>query len=250
MTEENSQSTAPPGDNLDKYLTRKRSEVVSNLIELSRNREPLTILLDSGRHSFPTSVIELKSDNTEVVFERANKEEMNARLTELKAGTVIGQPGGIKIRFLLEQVAPAVHNGEKVFVAPLPTEHYRMQRRELFRIDTQVRDPVQVDVTLPDGTVVTLTAGNISRGGLRLDDVDHVLDCEEAELFTQCNIRLPDAEPFPADLLVRNAYEKKKLNGKLVQHIGCEYRNLHASHEREIEGYIHRLQLAELAVKK
>lgn len=250
MSNDNSQSTGVQRDDLDQFLTRKRSEVVSNLIELSRSREPLTVLLDAGQHSFPTTVIDLIADNSQVLFERANREEMNTRLLKMQRGTVIGQPGGIRIRFVLEEIGSAEHKGEKVFVAPLPTEHYRMQRRELFRINTQLSDPVKVDVELPDGSVATLSAGNISRGGLRLDDADHVLDCETTQLFQQCSLRLPGAEPFPVDLQVRNAYEKKRPNGKSMHYVGCEYLNLHASHEREIEHYIHRLQLAELAVKK
>ena len=171
MAENNQNSTGVQRDNLDQFLTHKRSEVGSNLLELSRTIEPLTILFDSGQHSFPTSVIDVISDNTKVVFERASREDMNDKLLSLQKGTVVGQPGGINVRFLLEQLSAAEYKGEKVLVAPLPKEHYRMQRRRLFRINTQIRNPVKVTFTLPNEEEITFTVGNISSGGLRLDDV-------------------------------------------------------------------------------
>jgi c-di-GMP-binding flagellar brake protein YcgR len=183
--------------------------VVSNLLELSRTVEPLTILVDSGQHSFPTSVIDVISDNTKVVFERASSEDMNDKLLSLQKGTVIGQPGGIKVRFILEQISVAEHKGE-----------------------------------------ITLTVGNISSGGLRLNDVDNVLECEARQMLTACSIEIPDVEPFLIDLQVHNSYKKIKRKGNSIHYVGCGFKNLRANHEREIQNYINRLQLAQRAITK
>lgn len=250
MTEDKKKPAAEQRDQLDQFLTRKRSEVVSNLLELSRTIEPLTILFDSGKHSFPTSVIDVISENTTVVFERASSKDMNDSLLSQKKGTVIGQPGGIRVRFLLEQISAAEHNGEKVLVAPLPKEHYRMQRRQLFRIDTQIRNPVKVTITLPNEETLTLTVGNISSGGLRLDDVDNILECEARQVLAGCSIEIPDVEPFLIDLEVQNSYEKIKPKGNSVHYVGCGFENLRANHEREIQNYINSLQIAHRAIAK
>lgn len=222
---------------------------MSNLIELSRSVEPLTVLFDAGQQSFPTTIIDVISDNTSVVFERAGNEDLNNKVLSQQKVTVIGQPGGIKVRFILEQLSTAKYKGEKVFVAPLPREHYRMQRRSMFRIDTLIREPVTVTLTLPDQQEVSVNVGNISSGGLRLDDADHVLEVETMQMLSACSIQIPDVEPFTIDLQVQNSYEKKKRNGKTVQCIGCAFKNLNADEEREIQNYINRLQLAQRALR-
>lgn len=244
MAENNDNPANGQRDKLDQFLTRNRSEVVSNLLELSRTIEPLTILFDSGKHSFPTSVINVISENTEVVFECSGSEEMNTLLLSQSKGTVIGQPGGIRVRFLLEKISATQYEGETVFVAPLPKEHYRMQRRRLFRINTQMSNPVQITFSLPNGDEVTLHVGNISSGGLRLDDVDHVLTVEAKQILTACSIQIPDVEPFLVNLEVQNSYEENKKNGKSVHCVGCVFTDLSASHEREIQNYINSLQRA------
>ncbi|MGI9317172.1 MAG: flagellar brake protein [bacterium] len=250
MTENKQSPTGVQPDELDRFLTQRKSEVVSSLLELSRTIEPLTILFDSGKHSFPTSIIALDSDDTEVVFEPAASDEMNARLLRHKKGTVIGQPDGIRVRFLLEPITAAEYKGEKVLVAPLPKEHYRMQRRQLFRIDTLINDPVTVTLRLTTGEQVTLTVGNISSGGLRLDDADHVLECESGEVLKDCSLHIPDLEPFLIDLVVHNCYEKKKKSGTLAHYVGCGFQNLRPNHELDIQKYINGLQRARSAVAR
>lgn len=250
MAEDNNKTASVKRDNLDQFLTRRKSEVVSNLLDLSRSVEPLTILFESGKHSFPTSIIGLTADNTEVVFERASSEQMNQKLLSLGKGTVIGQPEGIKLRFLLEQIRADKFEGENVLIAPLPKEHYRMQRRRLFRIDTLIRDPVKITVTLPNEEEATFNVGNISGGGLRLDDIDNVLECKANQVLENCRIEIPEVEPFAISLQVRNTYEKSKPKGNTVHYVGCVFLDLNANQEHEIQKYINSLQLAQRAIAK
>lgn len=237
------------GDNLEGYRTRRKSDVVSNLLELSRSIEPLTILFNSGKDSFPTSIIGLIDENQTVVFERSSSEEATKKLLSAGKGSVIGQPEGIKLRFALENIEAAEHEGEKVLVAPLPTEHYRMQRRRHFRIDALVREPITLTYTPPDSDeALVLGVGNLSSGGLRLDDVDHVLDCKIRQVLKDCTLAFRGVEPFPVDLQVRYFYEKTRPNGKSVHHIGCMFESLTADHERAIQNYINDLQRAQRAM--
>jgi c-di-GMP-binding flagellar brake protein YcgR len=184
------------------------------------------------------------------VFERAGSEEVNKKLLSVQKGTAVGEPDGIKVRFFLEQISAAEYKGEPVFVALLPKEHYRMQRRQMFRVNTQIRNPVNVTLSLPDGQEITLAVGNISSGGLRLDDVDHLLDCEVTQMLPGCRINFPDVEPFLIDLKVCNSYEVKKRKGVSVHYVGCEFVNIRASDESEIQNYINRLQLAQRAMTR
>lgn len=252
LAEDKEKSSGVQQDNLDQFRTRRKSEIVSNLVDLSRSVEPLTILFESGKHSFPTSIIGLNEDHTEVIFERAGSEEMNKKILGLKKGTVVGQPEGVKLRFLLEQIRADEYEGEKVFVAPLPTEHYRMQRRRFFRIPTLISAPIKVTLTMPNEETVTLNAGNISSGGLRLDDVDNVLACKTNQAFENCLLEIPDVEPFPIALQVRYSYEKVKgrKKGSSVHYVGCIFLNLNANQQHEIQKYINTLQMEQRALAK
>lgn len=248
MAENKQKSTGVQRDDLDQFLARDRSEVVRNLLELSRSVAPLTMLFDSGQQSFPTSIIDLISDNTSVVIECSGDDALNKKVLAQQQVIVIGQPDGVKVRFVLEQMSTANYKGEKVFVAPIPREHYRMQRRQMFRINTLVREPVKVTLTLPDEEEVSLNVGNISSGGLRLDDVDHILEVEAMQMLTACSLQISDVEPFMIDLRVHNFYETTMRNGKSVQYVGCAIKNLRANDEREIQKYINRLQVAQRAL--
>lgn len=250
MAESDQKSNDIKRDPLDQFQTRARRDVISNLLDMSRAVEPLTILFDGGKESFPTSIIGLISDNSTVVFERASSEAMNQKLLQHKTGTIIGQPEGIKVRFTLEDIEAAEHEGEKVLVAPLPKEHYRMQRRRLFRINTLIREPVEVTISLSEDHQITLNAGNISSGGLRLDDVNGELSVKQNQALPNCQIQIPDVEPFQVDLRVRNSYEKVKKNGVSVTYIGCAFENMLAEHERHIQNYINNLQRAQRALAK
>lgn len=240
----------PQRDDLDQFRTRKKSEIVSNLIELSRAIEPLTILFDTGKHSFPTSVIAVVSDNTEVVFERASNKDLNQKLIAAGKGSVIGQPDGIKLRFVLEHIRADKHAGEDVLIATIPTEHYRMQRRRFFRINTLIREPVTVTIALPNQEEFALNVGNISSGGLRLNDTDHQLMCKTHQIFEGCKLQIPHAEAFSIDLCVTAAQVKKTRNGNTVQYVGCEFVELTAKQEHEVQKYINTLQLAQRAMAK
>ncbi|MFK7975484.1 MAG: flagellar brake protein [Halioglobus sp.] len=248
MTEDTGTPKPAINDNLDQYRTRAKREIVSNLLDLSRSIEPLTILFDSGKQSFPTTIIAVISDNTEVVIERASREELNQKLLTLNKGTVIGQPEGIRLRFLIEDIRADEYEGESVLITPIPKEHYRMQRRRYFRIDTLIRAPIKITIAPPDKPEFTLSVGNISTGGLRLDDPGQELTCKAGEILRGCTLKIPDVEPFSIDLRVSGSYTKKKSNGHVIHYAGCEFRELNRKQEHEIQKYINTVQLAERAV--
>jgi len=234
-------------DNLERFRTHRKRDVVSNLLELSQRVEPLTILFEAGKHSFPTSIIDVISDQDLVIFERAGSAKMNDKLLVSERGTIIGQPDGVKVRFVLDPISASEHQGEQVLVAPVPSEHYRMQRRQFFRINTQILNPVMVTLKLPNGEEASLRVGNLSSGGLRLDDVDNLLEYDVLDLLSDCTIQIPEASPLQVDLEVRNSYELTNKKGNQVHYVGCAFKNMLRDQESNIQNYINILQVAERA---
>ncbi|MBF0219299.1 MAG: flagellar brake protein [Gammaproteobacteria bacterium] len=237
--------TGEERDNLSQYLIKGQDEIIRSLRLLIRKPEPLTLFFDGGKRSFPTSVVQVISNRDLVVLERSVTDTHNDRLLELSRCTVVGQPQGVKIRFVLQGLSMAKFQNERVLIAPLPREYYRFQKREFFRVETPFLNPVRVQLTLESGLDLEFRASDMSGGGLRLDDVNFSLEVETMQIISNCTIIIPDMLPFKCDLEVRNSYEIANKNGTRVHYVGCAFMNLRVGYESMIQNYLNHLQLAQ-----
>ncbi|MBF0470604.1 MAG: flagellar brake protein [Gammaproteobacteria bacterium] len=235
-------------DNLERYVISKHDEVIRGLRALSLKPDPLTLFFDGGKELFPTTVITVINKRDLVVFEPPVEEKVLQRLLERNRGTVVGTPGGVKIRFILSGISLAKFQGERVLVSPLPEIFYRFQNREFFRVHTPFINPVTISLTLQQrGALQVFRVTDMSCGGLRVDDTEHRLEVEIGQNFTPAVITIPNVHSFEVDLEVRNSFEITNKNGQAQHQVGFAFKNLRAGQESMIQNYVNHLQISALS---
>ena len=157
------------GDELEKYTLRGARQILQLLQDLITHRGLITAHTGDG-HSFMTAVLKVDEERARVVLDPSPDPQANRRALAAPRLTCITQLDGIRIQFPLVGLSEGQDKGRSAFIAPLPTEMLRLQRREFYRLQVPLahelscllraedlaRKPVEVSAR-----VIDIGAGNV-----------------------------------------------------------------------------------------
>ena len=126
----------------------------------------------------------------------------------------------------------------------LPLTLIRLQRREFYRMNTPVTNPVRVVVPLPDelGGPTSFPLADISCGGIAILDNKMILGDAIGKEYPNCRIDLPEIGQVTTALQVRNSLDLTLLNNKTNRRLGCEFVNIQRSTLSYVQRYITKLE--------
>ncbi len=148
----------------------------------------------------------------------------------------------IRIQFALSELQEVSRSGHNAFRAPVPERILRLQRREFFRLQVPIAHapscilnakgvddtPRQVDARVLD----------ISVGGVALQLPPAVAEFVIGGKLDDCTLRLPELDPIPLHLEVRNINRNVQRSGTELLRLGCQFVGLSRSGENVIQHYI------------
>jgi len=122
----------------------------------------------------------------------------------------------------------------------MPRELLRLQRREYYRLVTSVVNPVKCMINSDKGMMETLVV-DISIGGVGILAYQDSGELAAGETYHGCRITLPGSGEFALSLAVCTTFEITLKNGRHTHRAGCQFIDLPASVETEIQRYIIRV---------
>ncbi|MBS1229392.1 MAG: YcgR family protein [Proteobacteria bacterium] len=234
-------------DDYSRFLLHSKSEILALLRALIQKRSMITVHFDHGRSFLLTTIIALSDDNREFILDIGSNEDMNRRalLADKLILTTIADK--VKVQFSLNKLSPTQSGGGPAFLAKIPEQLLRLQRREFFRLSTPVANPLKLCATLTgaDASVqqLELPLMDLSGGGVGL-----VARPDQAELFKRgdtlkdCQIMLPDEGLLVATICVRNIFEVTTRIDSHFFRLGCEFIGLSPARSTLVQRYITRVE--------
>jgi c-di-GMP-binding flagellar brake protein YcgR len=230
-----------PGDEAEErfHITGSRA-IAFTLAGYARDGERFSALFDE--QMFLTTLIEVDTDEQELIFDFGGAEALNQRLLRVGHCRLAGRPGGVHVHFNISQIRQIEHEGRPAFAAPLPRGIVRLQRRESFRIDTPRAKPLRFFIRQPEGQEIELPAFDISITGIGLlASADPNL--QAGQLLERCRFRLPDdTQDIHLAAQVQHITHTQSRSGARQWRIGVHFLDLSAGTENRLQRYIARLE--------
>jgi len=196
----------PPDEALEPFRVQGTMAVRALVRELLAARALVAVFAADDPDVFiVTRILSLEADSLELDFD--GEADRRQALLDAPYLTVVGAPGSVKIQFRLENVeavpvpGKAGRPGSLLVSANVPSEGWRVQRRNAFRVQPPVEDQATVAIRLPGKGEHTGALTDLSVGGLAilwpLEDTP-----ELGSRLRHCRIEAEGIAPIPCDLRV------------------------------------------------
>jgi len=234
-------------EDLSKYRLSAPHDIERAFKELIITKEMVTVRADGSNTTLLTTMLDILPNKGMFVFDMGQNQSINAQIERAKHLYFDANPHHVEIRFSSEQAVSAKYLGDSVFAAPIPSILYRVQRREFFRVDTPIVNPITCQIPGNSGAKL-YELFDISIGGIGVNDPHYQLDCELSvfDIIENCILHVPEFGDIKIDLEIRSIYEKRR-GIKTIRRLGFAYKGLSNIHMTAIQRYINRRQLEKRA---
>ncbi|VXC67171.1 flagellar brake protein [Massilia sp. 9I] len=232
-------------DNWHDYEVESRREIMALLRQIGEKHQLVRMLIKGEADVCVTTVLEVDPDTNSMVLDRSIERMQNERIID--AGTVRCETSLDKIRILFkaENLRPTLYKGDSALRADIPPSLIRLQRREYYRMETPVSNPVRAIIPLPPelgaGTAV-FPLHDISCGGIAILDNKFQLSTTIGETIPNCRIELPEIGPVTVALQIRNSLDMTLLNNKTNRRIGLQFIDISRGGMAGVQRYITKLE--------
>jgi c-di-GMP-binding flagellar brake protein YcgR len=232
-------------ENWHDYEVESRREIVALLRQIGEKHQLVRMLVKGEADVCVTTVLEVDPDTNSMVLDRSIERMQNERIIE--AGTVRCETSLDKIRILFkaENLRPTLYKGDAALRADIPPTLIRLQRREYYRMETPVSNPVRAILPLPleaGGGTAVFPLHDISCGGIAILDNKMQLSTTIGEQLANCRIELPEIGPVTVSLEVRNSLDLTLLNNKTNRRIGLQFVDISRGGLAGVQRYITKLE--------
>jgi c-di-GMP-binding flagellar brake protein YcgR len=240
--------SAPPvlgTENQSPYQVDSRREIISLLRGLQDSNQLISMMINNGHEVFITSVLAVDDTNNMVIVDSAPGPLANQRIAEAPRVWFEGLLDRISIQFSTTGVERVDFEGRPALQFAIPSSLIRLQRREYYRINTPITNPLRCQFTISDENrteYVKLPLVDISCGGIAVLDERKVIDCAIGASYEHCKIDLPGIGMLDVTLEIRNSQDLVLLNGKTNRRLGCQFVDLSNSMLAGIQRYIMKLE--------
>ncbi|WP_269499819.1 flagellar brake protein [Castellaniella sp. S9] len=231
----------------DQYLVSQPLEIQSILNALRRKRTLVRLDVPDHATAVISTILDIEGASGDLYLDNAAAADVNTRL--LAAPSVRFQ--ATLDRILIEfhgTLSPTQWEDSPAFLMARPQSLYRLQRREFFRVEVPTKNPAVFTVLDPpmEGAKAVFPVHDISAGGLRLVDKDHLLGETVGKIYMG-RLDMPGVQTIEVGLRVLRTAEITPESGKATQTVACKYFNLGTNKQIAIQQYIGQLERAMMA---
>ncbi|BDT60564.1 flagellar brake protein YcgR [Massilia varians] len=232
-------------ENWHDYEVSSRREIVALLRRSGEKHQLVRMLVKGEADVCITAVLDVDPDTNSIVLDRSVERLQNERI--LEAGTVHCETSLDKIRILfsVENLRYTLHQGKDALRADLPSSLIRLQRREYYRMETPVSNPVRAVIPLPPALGTgsgVFPLHDISCGGVAILDNKLQLGAAIGTTIRDCRIELPETGPVIVSLQVRNVLDFTLLNNKTNRRFGMQFVDLSRGGMAGVQRFITKLE--------
>ncbi len=193
-------------EDLERFETRSRVEIVARLRELVERRAAVSVHFGGGGDFIVSSLLAVNPEFEELVFDASGDEDANRRIVRAGKLLFVSVLDRIRIQFGAGRAGTTSHEGLPALRARIPEALLRLQRRDHFRVAPPLARPLAC--RLPDprepGRTLELRILDISCGGIAVADGPRRLALETGMLLEDCSLDLPGAGTLAFRAAVRS----------------------------------------------
>ena len=232
-------------ENQSPYVVHSRREIVALLRAIGEHHQLITMLINGGADAVVTSILEVDDANDAVIIDCAPSALLNQRITQSDDIAFEASLDKVRILFSVEGADDVLHEDRPALRIPIPPTLIRLQRREYYRVNTPMSNPILCRIPLPadgGGGSYATPLVDISCGGIALLDDKKILDITIGGEYENCRIDLPGLGVITVTLQIRNSQELTLFNGKTNRRLGCQFVDLSKAMLAAIQRYIMHLE--------
>ncbi|WP_068634881.1 flagellar brake protein [Thauera butanivorans] len=228
-------------DAIEQFILGSRRQVLQLLQELIEHRALISGHFGNGR-SFLTALLEISDDEETLVLDASPDPEANRRILAAPKLVCVTQFEHIRIQFALHDLREGREDGRSLFLAPVPREMLRLQRRAAYRLSVPLSHAAtgQIGVKSAAGTPATLAGRllDISVGGIALQLPPDAARLVIGEQLQDCRLQLPNLDPIVVQLRVCYLDRQEQRSGSQMLRVGFAFVDLPHKIENTLQRYI------------
>jgi c-di-GMP-binding flagellar brake protein YcgR len=232
-------------ENQSPFQVDSRREIIALLRGLKEKNQLISMMINEGSEVFITSILDVDDSNNLVTIDSAPGTAANQRIVEAPRVSFEGTLDRISIQFSTTGVQRSEFENRPALKFSIPVSMIRLQRREYYRINTPLSNPIRCSITVTDGTkseTVKLSLVDISCGGIAVLDERKMIDSTIGKTYKNCKIDLPSIGLIDVTLQIRSSQELILLNGKTNRRLGCQFIDLSSAVLASVQRYIMKLE--------
>lgn len=223
-----------------RYMINRHVEIDHELRKIAESRAMLSLI--AGRAETPTALSALLHVHKDRLWLDPSREARdNQILLEADSVQAVTSVDRVQILFPCRHLKSetCVEFGP-ILTASFPDELIRLQRRDSYRLETSLIHPVKCLVRKLDSLIET-TVVDLSVGGVGVLAYKELGQLSVGEVYHGCRLSLPDSGEFAVSLAVRSVYDVTRRDRRAAHRAGCQFLDLPASIETQIQRYINRV---------
>lgn len=232
-------------ENQSSFLVESRREMLALLRGLKEHNQLISMMINEGAEVFVTSILELDDLNNTITIDSSPSQAANQRIIEAPRVFFEGLLDRISIQFSSSSMQRTTYEGREALKCSVPVSMIRLQRRENYRINTPLSNPIRCLIPLEiDSEYETMKFSlvDISCGGVAILDEKRILDINVGQIYDDCQINLPGIGQIDMALQIRNSQDLMLLNGKTTRRVGCEFIGASTATLASVQRYIMKLE--------
>ncbi|MDA8129114.1 MAG: flagellar brake protein [Betaproteobacteria bacterium] len=209
------------------YTLHSRSEILFLLRAIQKRKLLVNLDLPGSRQIIVTSVLAVKETGRALILDSPRIDALNRELLSGAGAQFVTQIDGVTVSFATGPVTLCEYEKLPALRIALPRSLIRLQRREHFRVQLPLANPVRCIVPAADGGEPVVThVLDIGCGGVAIAETGGRIPTDTGRVLADCKLLLPDSEPLVTALEVRNASRIRLHNGVFQTRLGCKFVDL------------------------
>jgi c-di-GMP-binding flagellar brake protein YcgR len=224
-------------EDIERFKVRSPSEIDRLLVAIMEGKGFITVYSETLQDFLVTSIIAMDRKKRFFYLGYGSDDTINRAILDSPTVMFTTTQEQIKIQFATPRLARVLYDNEPAFRADFPIEVIRFQRREYYRLATQILKPIKCFIPVGDAMAET-TVVDISVGGIGVLASRQGTSLEPGKAYHGCRLELPDSGTFLVSLDIRTTFDITLKNGVASHRMGCQFISLPGYIENEIQRYI------------
>jgi c-di-GMP-binding flagellar brake protein YcgR len=212
-----------------RFAVHSRTEILFLLRAIQKRKLLVNLDLSDSSQCVITSVLAVDEANNALIIDCARDDALNQELMSGRGAGFSCSLDGVSITFAIGAARACDFEKLPALRVALPASLIRLQRREHFRVQLPITNPVKCIVPpmhQHEGKPITANIIDIGCGGVAIAETSGRLGTETGRTLLDCHLLLPDLERVTASLEVWNSVQVRLQNGAFQTRLGCKFIDL------------------------
>jgi c-di-GMP-binding flagellar brake protein YcgR len=212
-----------------RFTLHSRTEILFLLRAIQKRKLLVNLDLLASRQIIVTSVLKVNEASNTLILDSARGDALNHELLSGKGAEFVTQLDGVSITFATGPVILCEYEKLPALRIALPKSMIRLQRREHFRVQMPIANPVRCIIPMlsaEDSEPISTHIVDIGCGGVALADISGRLGNTTGRMLPDCKLLLPETDAIVTTLEIRNSAQIRLHNGAFQTRLGCKFIDL------------------------